>query len=474
MAPAIRLLLVSVLASFLSACSGAAVAPAGSTTPADRGSVRPQSIISDGGGQITASGPIINLIAGGFTLNEGQGGGLVHVYTATAAIAGPVPFVGENVAVWGSGVPGGNITATRVSQQVVAPAGVLALTGPVSDSGSSRFTIDAPGYGYTYVYLNAQTQFVGGTPSNGAFAQAVGIGTTTETASFVSDWATKPPPVSATGKVVALTANGFTLNVDPSNAAVQVVDASSTVFSKWPVVVSGTASVTGNGSLARGVLAQTVIAPSPTPSPAPSPTPTPAVKPVVLSPGAIIGKDNQFTPNDGDTLSGGNGLSVDGIPCAPTMTENAYHVHAYLGIIVNGTQIAVPDQIGLNVPGPIQSGYTSTAQCYYEIHTHDASGMIHIESPSTASLASSIYTLGTMLDVWGVSVGPNGIGPFSGTVRAFVDRVPLKAATANSYTEYAGDPNAIPLYSHEAIWLEIGPAYVLPPNIPAVDFYTEY
>ena len=79
-----------------------------------------------------------------------------------------------------------------------------------------------------------------------------------------------------------------------------------------------------------------------------------------------------------------------------------------------------------------------------------------------------------MLDVWGMPVGPNGVGPFNGNVRTFVDRVPLKALTANSYTEYTGDPNAIPLYSHEAIWLEIGPAYVLPPNIPAVDFYTEY
>ena len=173
---------------------------------------------------------------------------------------------------------------------------------------------------------------------------------------------------------------------------------------------------------------------------APSPTPSP----VVLSEGAVIGEDNQFTPNSGDTASGGNGQQIDGIPCAPSMILNMYHVHLYLGLIVNGTQIAVPDQIGLNVPGPIQSGFTATAHCYYEIHTHDTSGMIHIESPSTASLGSSIYTLGTMLDVWGMPVGPNGVGPFSGTVRAFVDHAALTALTADSYTEYIGDPNAIP------------------------------
>ena len=473
MGTANRFLLVAMLWSALTACSANSVAPASGTTTHGT-SVRPQSIVSDGGGQITASGPITNLIAGGFTLNEGDGGGYVHVFTATATIAGPAPFVGENVAVSGSGVPGGIITATIVSQEVVAPAGVLALTGPISNAGSARITIQAPGYGYTHVFLNAQTQIVGGAPSNGAFAQAVGPGTTSETASYVSSWAAQPPPVNAVGKVVALTPNGFTLNVGPTHTAVAIIDASSTIFSKWPVVVSGPASVTGRGSLDRGVVAGTVSAPSPSPSPAPSPTPTPLVKPVVLSPGAVIGEDNQFTPNDGDTASGGNGRQIDGIPCAPSMTENMYHVHAYLGIIVNGTRIAVPDQIGLNVPGPIQSGFTATAQCYYEIHTHDASGMIHIESPSTAALGSSIYTLGTMLDVWGMPVGPNAVGPFNGSVRTFVDRVPLKTLTANSYTEYAGDPNTIPLYSHEAIWLEIGPVYVLPPNIPAVDFYTEY
>jgi hypothetical protein len=474
MGTAIRILFASGLASVLAACSANAVAPAHGAASGTRTNVRPQSIVADGGGQITVTGPIANFIAGGFTMNEGQGGGFVHVYTAGASFAGPSPFVGENVAVSGSGVPGGNITAANVAQQVVPPAGILALTGPVSNAGASRFTINAPGYGYTYVYLNAQTHVVGGAPSNGAFAQAVGTGTSSETASYVSNWAVQPPSVSAAGKVVALTANGFTLNVDANHAAVQIVDASSTVFSKWPVVVAGSASVTGNGSLDQGVVAKTVSAPSPTPSPPPSPTPTPAVKPIVLSQGAVIGKDNQFAPNDGDTPSGGTGQVVDGIPCAPSMSENTYHVHAYVGILVNGTQIAVPDQIGLNVPGPIQNGFTATAQCYYEIHTHDASGMIHIESPSTAALGSSIYTLGTMLDVWGMPVGPNGIGPFPGTVRAFVDHVPLKGPTANSYTEYTGDPNAIPLYSHEAIWLEIGPTYVLPPNIPAVEYYTEY
>ena len=130
----IRVLLVSALSSAVAACSASTVAPGSGAALGNRTNARPQSIVADGGGQITVAGPITNFISGGFTLNEGPGGGLVHVATSTATIAGPPPFIGENVAVSGSGVPGGNITATSVAQQVVAPAGVLALTGPVSNS----------------------------------------------------------------------------------------------------------------------------------------------------------------------------------------------------------------------------------------------------------------------------------------------------------------------------------------------------
>ena len=157
------------------------------------------------------------------------------------------------------------------------------------------------------------------------------------------------------------------------------------------------------------------------------------------------------------------------------MDDDHYHVHGYLGILVNGRQIAVPDQIGLYEPGPIVNGYTNTAQCYYYIHFHDTTGMIHIESPSTTTpLSASIYTLRDVLDVWGMIVGADNVGPFTGRVRAFVARVPLGALTASQYAEYSGNPNTIPLYSHEAIWLEVGPTYVVPPYIPAVTFYTEY
>jgi hypothetical protein len=469
---------MGVVLMLFAGCSGGTNPGAAPAAPAARGlqsHVRTQTIVADGSGSITVTGPISNFISGGFTMNEGKGGGFVHVLTSGSTVmSGAAPFVGENVVVSGTGVAGGNITASSVAQQIVAPAGVLSLMGPISSVSAQRFTIDAPGYGYTHVAYTTQTPTDGGPPANGEIAQAVGPGTTSETSAYDSFWPSAPATLTETGTVVAATSLGFTLDVDAGHKAVPIVVASSTKFSAWPVAVQKTATVTGAGSLDRSIVASAVSAPSPTPAPTATPSPAPAVSPVVLSPGGVVGLDNQFAPPDGDTPAGGTGQTVDGIPCAPSMTENMYHVHAYLGLLVNGRQIAIPDQIGLNVPGPIVSGFTSTAQCYYEIHFHDTTGMIHIESPSTASLASTIYPLGTVFDIWGMTLSSNNVGPYAGQVRVFIDQVPLKTLVAGSYTEYLGNPSAIPLYSHEAIWLEVGPTFVTAPNIPAVEFYTEY
>lgn len=209
-------------------------------------------------------------------------------------------------------------------------------------------------------------------------------------------------------------------------------------------------------------------------------TPAPTPTPIVLSPGKTVGLDNQFTPNDGDTTRGGRGQTVDGLPCKTSMSENNYHVHWYLGLLVNGRQIAIPDGVGMNNPGPDTTfnghpNYTNTASCFYYLHTHDASGMMHTESPSTAPLSSSLYTLGTLLDVWGMTLSSSGFGPYSGTTRVYTAKVPLKTLTASNYTLYTGTtPRAISVYSHMAIWIEVGPTFVAPPNIPAVKFFTEY
>ena len=63
------------------------------------------------------------------------------------------------------------------------------------------------------------------------------------------------------------------------------------------------------------------------------------------------------------------------------MEHFSLHIHAHLDIFINGNPYAVPSEIGI-IPN----------QCIYWMHTHDDSGIIHIESPQIEPLhlASSL------------------------------------------------------------------------------------
>lgn len=76
---------------------------------------------------------------------------------------------------------------------------------------------------------------------------------------------------------------------------------------------------------------------------------------------------------------------VDGIYC-DQLEQTAYHIHAHLTIYINGQPIAVPQGVGI----------ASDQSCFYWLHTHDSTGVVHIEAPQTASL-----TLQNFLDIWG-------------------------------------------------------------------------
>jgi hypothetical protein len=55
--------------------------------------------------------------------------------------------------------------------------------------------------------------------------------------------------------------------------------------------------------------------------------------------------------------------------------------------------------VGIVLPDGTQSPHlTSNGQtaCIYSLHTHDTSGIVHIESPDNRS-----YTLGNLFDIWG-------------------------------------------------------------------------
>jgi hypothetical protein len=199
--------------------------------------------------------------------------------------------------------------------------------------------------------------------------------------------------------------------------------------------------------------------------------------PINLYAGEIVGADDAFKPNDGDAKIGGRGQKVDKVPCQPTEYLNDYHVHMYLGIVDHGRQVAVPDAIGLIKPGPEQNGYITTAGCFYYIHTHDASGMIHVEDPASLPPSATPYTLKNVLDIWGMKYSHTSFGPFKGEVRVFVGNPSsLGVTTVNHYTQFkkAGQLGTIPVKSHEVIWIEIGKPVTKAGKLPPVTFYTEY
>ena len=199
--------------------------------------------------------------------------------------------------------------------------------------------------------------------------------------------------------------------------------------------------------------------------------------PINIYAGEIVGADDMFKPHDGDTKIGGKGSPIDKIPCSPTEYLNDYHVHMYLGIVYKGRQIAVPDAIGMKGPGPEQNGYISTAGCFYYIHTHDASGMIHVESPNSLPPSATVYKFKDVLAVWGMKYSRTSFGPFRGELRIFIGNpTSLGETQVSHYTQFknASQLGTIAVKSHEVIWIEIGKPVTKAPKLPQVTFYTEY
>lgn len=81
------------------------------------------------------------------------------------------------------------------------------------------------------------------------------------------------------------------------------------------------------------------------------------------------------------SLSGSGALSGFPLPCAGSVSM---HVHPYLQIMVNGQSVPIPGDVGIS------------ASCLEPVHTHDASGIMHVEAPS----ASTQYTLGQFFQIW--------------------------------------------------------------------------
>ncbi|MBV9119816.1 MAG: hypothetical protein JOZ39_03835 [Chloroflexi bacterium] len=134
---------------------------------------------------------------------------------------------------------------------------------------------------------------------------------------------------------------------------------------------------------------------------------------------------------------------TDNIPCEQT-ERITYHVHAHLAIFVNGQPSGVPYGIGIAPPRQTQDTpdgpFVVGGSCFYWLHTHDATGVIHVEGPNPQN-----FTLGQFFDVWQQPLSASQVGPQQGTVIAYLNG-----------QKFSGDPRTIPLAAHNLIQLDLG------------------
>jgi hypothetical protein len=176
------------------------------------------------------------------------------------------------------------------------------------------------------------------------------------------------------------------------------------------------------------------------PAPPPPGTPPVSTTPVSLDDRHQVGASHW--PN-GDTSTGGTGQPVAGLDCGGHPTT--FHQHAHVSIFLNGQALAIPANIGIVNTSP-------TTQCFYTTHTHDLSGMIHMNAS-----AAGTFTLGQLFAVWGHQLTSSNIADLTGmpVVVYVVDN-----GTVTSPTNWAD----IELRSHREITIQVGTAITEIPN----------
>jgi hypothetical protein len=124
----------------------------------------------------------------------------------------------------------------------------------------------------------------------------------------------------------------------------------------------------------------------------------------------------------------------------PPVFGTTVHVHQHLDLFVDGRRVVVPQGIGIDPGG----GFL------VPLHTHDDSGIIHVESPVERD-----YTLGEFFGVWGVQLTRRCLGGYcaagDGSLRVFVDGRRLES-----------DPTQLRLRRHQEIAIVVGKPVAVP------------
>ena len=129
------------------------------------------------------------------------------------------------------------------------------------------------------------------------------------------------------------------------------------------------------------------------------------------------------------------------------MTEGqSQHTHQHVDLWIDGKKVTVPASVGIN----------EAQQYLTDLHTHDATGIIHVESRDK----NRKFVLGQFFGVWGVKLTPTCIGRYCAgggkELRVWVDG---KRLTTN--------PALVPLEEHTEVAIAYGTPAQMPKKVPS-------
>jgi hypothetical protein len=140
--------------------------------------------------------------------------------------------------------------------------------------------------------------------------------------------------------------------------------------------------------------------------------------------------------NGGDTLSLrlGKGLGLNQLG----QEQLAFHIHQHLDLYVDGKHVTVPTGVGFGIDPT-----TGKAQYITELHTHNSSGILHVESAQDLR-----YELGQFFGEWGVRLTSSCVGSFKGSC----DNLQWWVNGSRRH----GDPSKLVLKEHQEIVISVG------------------
>jgi hypothetical protein len=113
------------------------------------------------------------------------------------------------------------------------------------------------------------------------------------------------------------------------------------------------------------------------------------------------------------------------------------HIHQHLDLYVNAKKVTLPALVGI-----YDNSYLT------ELHVHDNSGVIHVESPKQQD-----FTLGQLFGEWGVKLTANCVGRYCGHVKWWVNGKRI-----------TGDAAQLVLRAHQEIVIAAGPPPLVVPK----------